>query len=145
MFLLRLNCPRFQHPPLSNYPNNRTGSAGGMGGGLPTRLPLRHRRLDDGGRGIFCYDGIARGDSPAAPVGDAGSIRLRRFIRTRSEPKGAVVMTNQDRDYFRRREHEERAQAARTDDCCARLIHLQLADRYQARHRAMGQLAPRLV
>ncbi len=54
-------------------------------------------------------------------------------------------MTDHDRDYFRRREDEERAQAARTDDHCARLIHLQLAERYQTLHRAMGLLTPRLA
>ena len=35
-------------------------------------------------------------------------------------------------DYYRRREAQERAIAARTDDVMSRRLHLELADRYAA-------------
>ena len=41
-------------------------------------------------------------------------------------------MTTGDRAYFSRREHQERANAARAGDRSARCVHLQLAARYLA-------------
>jgi hypothetical protein len=35
-----------------------------------------------------------------------------------------------DRDYYRRRERQEREHAARTIDVTARRVHLEMADRY---------------
>lgn len=47
-------------------------------------------------------------------------------------------MERDDYDYFRRREADERAHAERAGDLTARCAHLDLAERYAARVRAMA-------
>lgn len=44
-------------------------------------------------------------------------------------------MTRHDLEYYTRREREERASAERTRDATARLVHLEMAERYSARMR----------
>jgi len=51
-------------------------------------------------------------------------------------------MSDQDFEYFMRREQEERASAERTSDQSVRCVHLALADRYAERLRAMVPLTP---
>jgi hypothetical protein len=41
-------------------------------------------------------------------------------------------MTSQDHEYYLRREQQERLNAERCDDHGARLVHLELANRYAA-------------
>jgi hypothetical protein len=49
-----------------------------------------------------------------------------------------------DRDYYRQRASEERSQAARSDDPCARKTHLRMAKEYERRI-ALDPVAPRLT
>lgn len=51
-------------------------------------------------------------------------------------------MTRQDFEYYRRREHQERESAQRTDDLGARRIHIELADHYRAMIQAIGTVPP---
>ncbi len=51
-------------------------------------------------------------------------------------------MNRQDLDYYRRREHQERESAMRTDDVGARRIHIELADRYRAMIQKLGAVPP---
>ena len=47
-------------------------------------------------------------------------------------------MSDQDVEYFMRREQDERASAERSSDQSARRVHLALADRYAERLRKMA-------
>jgi hypothetical protein len=44
-------------------------------------------------------------------------------------------MSNLDREYFARRERQEREHAERADDTIARRVHLEMAERYSAKLR----------
>jgi hypothetical protein len=51
-------------------------------------------------------------------------------------------MTARDLEYFARRERQEREHARRSEDMTARLVHLEMADRYSARLRDFATIAP---
>lgn len=44
-------------------------------------------------------------------------------------------MSSLDREYYARRERQEREHAARADDMTARRVHLEMAERYSAKLR----------
>ena len=49
-------------------------------------------------------------------------------------------MTIRDLEYYRRRERQERENAERSDDCAARRVHLEMADRYSAMLRDISMI-----
>jgi hypothetical protein len=51
-------------------------------------------------------------------------------------------MSNHDHEYYTRREREERTRAADCEDHGARMIHLEMADRYQAMLREIVKIVP---
>lgn len=54
-------------------------------------------------------------------------------------------MSDQDRDYFQRREQDERACAERALDQTARRAHLAMAERYAERLRTIPQRMPSAI
>jgi hypothetical protein len=53
-------------------------------------------------------------------------------------------MSNLDREYYARRERQEREHAERSDDTIARRVHLEMAERYSAKLREIPGLSPAL-
>lgn len=53
-------------------------------------------------------------------------------------------MSNHDRDYYTRREQQEREHAERAFDTTARRVHLEMAERYSAKLREIPVVASSL-